>query len=189
MKLFSGILLIVLLLMLLPLKVKGKIGYNVFKNQGYLSLFFFNLKLFLAKWKLTPSNLQLYSKTKTISIYFNTFKNQTNLGDIYVSNLLKKIKIKNLRIIANFGFNADQMISCLGGAGLDVVLKAICCILQLKKPSSKLDVQVFTSTNRTGFIVCGTTSIQVNLMILLVCFVKSLFRKINLCFKRATNKE
>lgn len=188
MRLLVGTLLIGLVLLFVPIRVKSKIGYNLFQNQGYLSVFFFNFKIFLAKWKVFPTHIQIKLKSKTMKIYFNSYQAQTNFGDIYISNLIKKVKIKNLRIIASFGFNADQLISVLCGAGLDIILKIIYCVLLSKKSSDKLDIKVFTSAKKTCFIMCGTTSIQFNLMILLTCFIKTVFRKINISFKKVTNR-
>lgn len=169
---------IILIILFFPIRAKTKIIYNVFNNKGYASLFFYNLKLFKCRFKI--KKFKIYAKTKKKDFVIDLFNenNQTSLGEIYVMQVLKKIRIKNLKLGSKFSFNRDMLVTSVGGASLNLLFGIILSIICNKKKIDNYEITYFNNADRTMFLVVLTTSIQINLFWLFISLLKTIILKL-----------
>lgn len=169
---------LIIILLFFPIRVKSKLIYNVFNNKGYASLFFYNLKLLICRYKFKKLKLIARAKNKEFEIDLINEKNQTNFGEIYVMQLLKKIRIKNLKLFSQFGFNRDLLASSVGGASLNIIFGIMLSIICNKKKIDNYEITTINNEARTTFLIIISTSIQLNIFWLILSFIKTLLLKI-----------
>lgn len=163
---------------MLPIKLKSKLIYNLIKNKGYISIYFYNLRLFVAKWKFVPFKILVKSKKKDISIYFNNLKKQNDYSDIFFSQIVKKIKIISFKNFSNIGIKKNCMLTALGCGLVKISTGIFNSFLINKKSIENMNSQTFANFNKNNFLFCVTGSAQINLMIVIYCAISSIFIKI-----------
>lgn len=179
MKWFIILFLLVLLILLFPIKLKGKLIYNLFKNEGIISIYFYKIKLFVSHFKILPHKILIYGKKKKdISIYFFDTDNQSSVLDIFFVSLIKQVKLNNFRTYANFGLCENAFASSIGSGTLNIFTGLANSYLVNYMDSENITSQVFTDYTKTKFIMCFTSSIQLNLFIVLYCFISSFIIKL-----------
>ncbi len=172
-------LLLLLLILLFPIKLKGKLIYNLFKNEGIISIYFYKLKLFVSHFKLLPHKILIYGKKKKdISFYFFNQNNQGSIIDIFLMQLIKQIKLNNFRTYANFGLFENAFASSIGSGTLNIMSGVANSYLVNKLDSECITSQIFADYTKTKFIMCFTSSIQLNLLIVIYCFLSSFIIKL-----------
>jgi len=189
MKVFLILFLLIMLLLLFPLKIKSKVIYNLMKNNGFVSFYFYNIRLFVGRWKFVPFKLIIKGKKKDVVIGLSNLQTQNDYKDIYINQLMKKIKINNVRSYVKFGFNKDALITSLGGAGLKILSGVACCLLSLKESKKIFMSQVYPDYTNTILFICVTASIQLNLIIIIYCFFSSFILNIKRGSKKYGNKK
>lgn len=179
MKWFIILFLLALLILLFPIKLKGKLIYNLFKNEGIISIYFYKIKLFVSHFKILPHKILIYGKKeKDISIYFFDTDNQSSVLDIFFVSLIKQVKLNNFRTYANFALCENAFASCIGSGTLNIFTGLASSYLVNYMDSENITSQVFTDFTKTKFIMCFTSSIQLNLFIVLYCFISSFIIKL-----------
>ncbi len=180
MKAFLIILLLFFLLLIFPIKLKSKIIYNLIKNKGYLSFYFFNFKVLVTTWKVSRFKILIKNKNKKdIKILLFDFKGESDFKDVFFKQLLKVVKIKNFRTIGRFGIEDDCLISSLGSSVLLLISQFFKCYLIEKKSCNNVSSMLFADYSRNNFIVGVTASIKFNLLFASICAVKALYIKNN----------
>lgn len=174
---------LVLLILFIPIKLKGKLIYNVFKNEGHVSLFFFNIKLFLASISFKAFKLIVKTKKKESAIPLTNMQKKEGFGDYFFSEILDKVKINDIRNFTRFGIIQDCMVSCMGSGMIIILSSLINTFLYNKKTISNSLVQVFPDYTNSRFLNCITSSITINLFViiwaLVVSFIKFLKKEGN----------
>ena len=178
MRLFIILFLLLIFLLLIPIKLKSKLVYNLICNRGYISVYFYNLRLFVAKWKFVPFKIFVTTKKKDISIYFSNLKKQNVYSDIFFSQLVKKMKINNFRNYTNIGINNNSMLTAISCGFVKIIIGVFSCFLINKKSISSLNSQIFANFNKSNFLFCLTGSAQINLILVIYCAVSSFFIKL-----------
>lgn len=164
------------IILFFPVRIKAEVAYSIFSNKGYLSLFLFKPKVFICRYKIKNFKLFVETKKKNFEIDLLNEKNQTSFGEIYLSQIIKKIRIKNLRLISRFGFNGDMMVSCLGGASIKILFSIFLGIICEKKKIDNYEIKSYV-TDSTSFLNVLTSSVQFNLFILILGLVKTIILK------------
>ena len=170
--------LLLIFLLLIPIKLKSKLIYNLIYNRGYLSIYFYNLRLVVARWKFVPFKILVKTKKKDISIYFNSLKNQNAYSDIFFSQLIKKIKINNFRNFTNVGIKNNAMVTALICGFVKSITGVVSSFLVNKKNINNIDSQIFANFTNSNFLLCLTGSTQINLILVIYCVISSFFIKL-----------
>ncbi len=180
MKWFIILFLLLLLILLFPIKLKGKLIYNIFKNEGIISIYFYKLKFFVSHFKLLPHKILIYGKKKKdISIYFFDKDNtQSSVLDIFFVSLIKQVKLNNFRTYANFGLCENAFASSIGSGTLNIFTGLASSYLVTNWDADCISSQIFTDYTKTKFIMCFTSSIQLNLFMVIYCFLSSFIIKL-----------
>ena len=178
---FLFFILLTILLLFMPIKLRCKIDYDVFRNDGLLSLFLFKIKLLLAKLKFKNFTILLKDKKKTTTIYLFNGQEQSKFGDIFLENLLQNIKVDNSRFISKFGIMRDCLLSSIICGIMINISSVFGCLIAQKKENVKLSVYCMPDYLHNTFVMCFTSSITFNLFVLLKCLIIS---TIKICFKR-----
>ncbi len=173
MKIALFVICLVLFILFIPIKVRGKINYNIFLNSGYVSLFFYKIKILVARFKIKIFKIEVWPlNKKPISLYFKDLKNQSTFSDMFFANLLGVIKVKNFKIISNFGAQNDYLTSSLISGFLKIISGVVFCLFKNNFNSAK-SIQNFTSYNQTKFLVAATVVIRLNLFYVILALIKS----------------
>ena len=170
--------LLVILLLFIPLNLKVKVIFNAFENKGYVSVYFYKLKIIVKKWKFIPFKIVIQNKNKKeTSIYFNKLSKNNEYKDIFSSQIIRKLHIKNFRTYANFGFNENCLITAVGVGFLKIIVGFFNCFLLNIKDASNLDSQIFCDFKKNKLFLCLTSSVHLNLFAIVSCLISSFFIK------------
>jgi len=178
MRVFFILFFVLFLLLIIPLNLKTKLIYNMLKNQGFVSVYFYKIKLLVNKWKFIPFKIVIENKKgKKSYIYFNKPNKNNSYKDIFLNQIIKKIYIKNFRTYANCGIKENYLATAIGVGVLKIVVAIFNCFLLSVKSASNLNSQIFCDFKRNKFFLCLTLSIQINLFAILGCLISSFFIK------------
>ena len=178
MRLFIILFLFLLLFLFIPIKFKSKVIYNILNNKGYLSIYFYFIKLFDTTWEIVPFKIIINNKNKKdIKISLYDAGKEADFKELFFKSLLKKVKLINFRTIGRFGIMQDCLLSSAGSGALIVFLQIFNCFLMSKKRCRNLSCQIFTDFNKNNFLLCITTSIKFNLFVVITCALSSLIKK------------
>ena len=165
-----------LLILFMPIKLRSKIDFNVFINEGIFSLFFFKLKVILAKLEFQPFKILVKTKKQTIPIYLFSAQRENNFVDLFFDEFLHSLSFNNAKFISRFGIMQDCMLSSVGCGCLLNAFSLISCQIAQNKKRAMTSIYCSPDYNYNTFIVCLSTSITFNIFILLKCLVVSIVR-------------
>ncbi len=178
MKLTIILFFIVLFILLIPIKIRSKIIYDIYKNKGYLSLYFYKLKLAVLTLSFEPMKIVIDNKKHKSYFYLIKEKNvKTSFGDVYIEQLIKKIKINDFRTYARFGLMEDCMYSCLGTACIITFSSILNYFLFDKEGVFRTSINAYPDYLHNRFLLGYTASISLNIILLLYCVVLTLIKR------------
>lgn len=180
MKVFFGVLLIIVLILLFPLKIKGKFTYDIFNNYGFVSLFFFSLKLSIFKIKFLPFKIKIKAKGKRFYVTFRDIISENNFGEVFFNTILKVVKIKSIKLFSNFAIKDNAYVSHLTSGLFYVLFGSAFSYFSQVKNFYNVECLNFANFTNTNFVINFTCSTQTNLLMIIICFVISIFKN----FKR-----
>lgn len=170
--------LLLLLLFFLPISLKTKILFNVIENKGCVSVYFYKIKLIVSKWRFVPFKIVVESnKKEETSIYFNKPNKDNNYKDIFFNQVIRRVRIKNFRTYAKLGFNENCLVTAISVGLLKIMSALLNCFLLKYKVPENLKSQIFCDFKNTNFFLCLTSSVQLNLFMIVESIITSFFIK------------
>ena len=188
MKIFV-ILLFLLFILFVPIKLKGKVDYSVLNNTGFISIYFYKIKVFLCKISFVPFKIIIETKKKKIQVDFMKKEDEYSYGEILFKILMKKIKIDNIRFISKFGLFRDCLVSCAGSGTLLVTMSILMSIISSKKTLDNSEITVFPDYTSNRLLLCFSGSIRLNVFVVILSLLISLFKVIKRGIKNYGNKK
>ena len=178
MKIIIGIFLLIFFILLLPLTFKGKISYNIFNNYGYISLFFFSIKLCLLKIKILPFKIRFKTNKKKFYLTFSSFISEDNFGEVFLNTLLKFIKFKSIKFFTNMSIKDNAYFPYLIAGTLYILFGTFYSYYSLSKNFYNVECLNFANFTNTNFVINLTCSVKVSLLIIIICFFISVFKNL-----------
>ena len=170
-----AIILIILLIFILfiPLRLRGKIIYNAISNNGYISFYFYKINVFLAEFKPGVKSIKLQTNKKNIEFEFFKKEEDYALNELFIKNLLRETTINNVKIITKIGLFNNNLLSC----SICGILNTSLSILRvLTKRVKRLQTYFFPDFLMSRALFCLTISVQFNIFLILLSFLKSLIK-------------
>ena len=170
-----AIILIILLIFILfiPLRLRGKIIYNAISNNGYISFYFYKINVFLAEFKPGVKSIKLQTNKKNIEFEFFKKEEDYALNELFIKNLLRETTINNVKIITKIGLFNNNLLSC----NICGILNTSLSILRvLTKRVKRLQTYFFPDFLMSRALFCLTISVQFNIFLILLSFLKSLMK-------------
>ena len=118
MRLFIILFLLLLFILFVPIKLKAKVNYDILNNYGFVSIYFYKLKVFLCKISFVPFKILIETKRKRFK--FKIFKKEKDYsyGEIFFKEVMKRLRINNLRLTSRFGLFQDCLLSSIGSGSI-----------------------------------------------------------------------
>ncbi len=165
---------LLIFLILIPFRVKSKLSYNLGKNEGKLSVMVVKLKVYKEEFSLRYNAIIIKGKKGDKKTNFNQF-GKTGVGDIFALNLIKSIKINTIKSDIIVGAYKPHITAYIAGVLL-AAQKIVLPILSNKKDITVLRGVVQPDYSGNKLDIRFSFSITLNLFIIIVCFIKALFR-------------
>lgn len=189
MKIFVILFLFLLFILFVPIKLKGKVNYSIFNNTGYVSIYFYKIKVFLCKISFIPFKILIETKKKKIQIDVMKKEDEYSYGEILFKILMKKIKIDNIRFISKFGLFRDCLVSTIGSGTMLVTMSILMSIISSKKTLDNSEITVFPDYTSNRLLLCFSGSIRLNIFVVILSLIISLFKVIKRGIKNYGNKK
>lgn len=174
MKIFLVVLFAVLFLLFVPIKLKFKVDFDFLSNKGYLSLYFFSLKLLVSKLFLLPTKLVIITHGKRDYLPFFDPPEKKKFKDIFFEKVVSNVDVANLRLFSNFGLFGDGVLSSMGAGALNIAGGLACTYFMQKRNLENATVQNFMDMTSNKFIVAVTSSINVSFFLIIFCALQTL---------------
>ena len=189
MKIFVILFLFLLFILFIPIKLKGKVDYSVLNNTGFISVYFYKIKVFLCKVSFIPFKILIETKKKKIQVDFMKKEDEYSYGEILFKILMKKIKIDNIRFISKFSLFRDCLVSCVGSGTMLVSMSILMSIISSKKTLDNSEITVFPDYTSNRLLLCFSGSIRLNVFVVILSLIISLFKVIKRGIKNYGNKK
>ncbi len=168
---------IILVIVLVPFRLKTKISFNALKNQGVIALKLGCIRLFLGRAKFELNQIVVnYANNKTYRTSFTQFKKSNNLVDKFLVNIFDEIQVNTLKVYANIGYKKDACATSLLVGCIDVPMGIMLSLFKNKKPSAKVMSYIYPNFFQNSLFVGVSSSISLNLFIIILCFLKALLK-------------
>ena len=176
MKLFFILFFVFIFILFFPINLKGKIIYNILNNSGYLCIYYYKIRLFLANLRFIPFKVLIESKK--IKTSFDMFKKeeQYSFSEFFLKEIFKRLKIKNFRLFSKFGLMQDSMLSCIGSGTITFLSSLMMVLIMNKKKVFYSCIQVFPDFLYNRVLICFTGSITLNLFLIIYCAMVSIVK-------------
>ncbi len=171
---FLIVLLALMLLLLFPIKLKAKVVFNLLSNSGYISAFFFRFKVFLGKISLAPTKLILQTKKKLSYLYFFENKSKEDFSEIFFGDLIKHIRLNDLRFIGRFGLFKNCLLTSLCCGSTMAIMGALYAVLNSSRGQIPSDIRLFPDYRHNTILICFTSSITINLLAIIRSFITTI---------------
>jgi len=179
MRIFLILLLIFNILLFLPLVLKCKINFDFLKNKGTLSVLFFSFIISLFKFKFLINKIFVKDKKKKISfIYYADLTSQNKFKEIFFILLLNNLNVSNLRFMGRIGLYENAFMTSMLCSGLNIASSIGGSLLCEKKNVDKFSFAFFPDYFESNFLLGYTTSISINLFVILYCFIFAIIIKL-----------
>ncbi len=173
----------IIFLFFLPIKMQGRLSFNVLEMTGAIGIFLYKFKV--THQQIWFENKKIYTRKENDISSKELELNSKEM--IFIQMLLGEIKdktrLKEISIFYNFGVG-DAFSSAMLAGSVNVLLMSLLGIVKNAKPTATLGIYDTISYNRE---VCQF-AVKAVISISLFDVVYSLFRSVILT-KRETNKE
>ena len=173
MKVFLIVMVILLMLGLLPLTLRAKLDYIVSENHGALCIYFFRIKVFIAKVYLDKNKILIKTKHKCHEIILSNLRSGKDFKSKFIKNLILSLRYNNVRLLSSIGLD-NAMYSALSCGALDML-----CGMSFMALKDKLNVKNYSYVFMPSFLSFGavvalSSSISFSLMQVLYVFATSI---------------
>ena len=186
-KTFFIIYVVVVVILFLPIKVKGKFSYRLTQNEGYLSLYLFNLRLLLYKTTIVPFKFVMSNGKKKLVFDF-AFTGSNNFMEIFIAKIFGIIQVNNFNLYVNLGL-FDPFSTSLSCAFLDAIALSTLSALSTKKYFHNYSVRFMPSYNEFNCTLASSFSCSINLFCIIYTFFATLFILLSSKKKQAKNNK
>lgn len=166
-----------------PINYKAKVKYDALKNSGKIQIKLFKLTVIYFDFTIEKGFIELTSKKKRKKILApiildskGGFLSETD----FVSLLIKKIRIQQGAIYANFGAKTDAFVTAMIVGLIKIITSILGSIIKSKKTKSKLKNKIYPSYTKDELVVCFKASIKISIFQVLTAFFQSIIGKIKL---------
>ena len=189
MKTFLIIYFVVLFVLFFPINLKTKISFNFYDNSGFLSLYFYRLKLGLFLLSFSPFKIVLHSPKKQIKLDLFSLKNSSKYGEVFLSNIIDVTHINNANMFLSFGI-FDAFISSTFCALVDSLGMSAITLSLPHKHFDNFSFKAMPCYFEDTFVIALSLSATINIFWIIFCLIKSLFETIANArkFKTKSNK-
>ena len=167
----------------MPINYKAKVKYDALKNSGKIQIKLFKLTVIYFDFTIEKGFIELISKKKRKKILApiildskGGFLSETD----FVSLLIKKIRIQQGTIYANFGAKTDAFATAMIVGLIKIITSILGSIIKSKKIKSKLKNKIYPSYTKDKLVVCFKASIKISIFQVLTAFFQSIIGKIKL---------
>lgn len=171
---FLIVFLVLFFLLLFPIKLKAKVIFDLLSNSGYISAFFFKIRVFLGKISLAPTKLILQTKKNLSCLYFFENKSNEDFSEMFFGNLIKCIRLNDLRFIGRFGLFANCLLTSLCCGSSMTVMGIMYAILNSNRGQIPSDIRLFPDYRHNTILICFTSSITINLLAIIRSFITTI---------------
>lgn len=172
----------IILLFFIPIKLEGRVSFNVLEMSGAIGVFLYKIKL--THQQIWFENKKIYTrKYDSIESKELQFSSQEMIFfEMLYKEIKDKTRLKEISVFYNLGLG-DAMSSAMVGGYINVILLAFMGVIKNAKPTASLGVYDTISYNRE---VCQF-AVKAIMSISLFDVVYSLLRSVILT-KRNINK-
>lgn len=186
-KTFFIIYIVVVIILFIPIKFKGKFSYRLTKNEGYLSFYLFSLRVFLYKTTFIPFKFIMSNAKKKIVLDFSSFKGASNFKELFITKTFGVVQINNFNLYVNLGL-FDPFSTSLACAFLDALSLSSLTALSSKKYFNNYSVRFMPSFSEFNCTLATSFSCTINLFCVLYVWVATIFQLLSSKKKERNNK-
>lgn len=189
MRLFIILFLLLLFILFVPIKLKAKVNYDILNNYGFVSIYFYKLKVFLCKISFVPFKILIETKRKRFK--FKIFKKEKDYsyGEIFFKEVMKRLRINNLRLTSRFGLFQDCLLSSIGSGSILALSSILMFTLSSEKNIEHGKIMVFPDYMHSRMLFCFSGSVRLNIFLIILSLVVSLFKTIKRGVKKYGNEK
>jgi len=169
----------VVLLLILPFKVKVRVQYNVLANHGYINLKIGLMGLLSSGFHFGLNKIVLSRKgKKNIQTPLFGLGGSTKLGDAFIYEIIGRLHIVVFRIFAKIGLKDDAAATSVACGALDIPFSIMCCYLLTKKPSTTIYNAVYPDYKNNSLAFAAGLVMKLSLFTVLASLFMAEFKHI-----------
>lgn len=166
---------VAIFILFLPLKLRGKAGYNFLENKGFISVFAFKIHIFYATLSFLPIKLSVNVKgKKRFFIDLVALRNGGNFSQVFFRQLFDTLSINNLKSNLTFGTNNPFVTSMICGAFISSIMSSLAFVSH-KKSIKWGQVTTYPNFLESRCFLSFTFSLSINLFWIIYSFFCALF--------------
>lgn len=168
---------IIIFLLFIPIRIKVKIHYDFMQSHGFISGYFFNIRLFLFGLKLMPNKIQFEGKKKNFVFSIIDFGGGKSFGEDYFGCLIKLLNLTHIRQLSRIGFEDNCMLSCLTCGALNAVFGSLTCVA-FGDSETPFEINNFPNFLYKSALFGFSSSVDITIIKMLLALIQTFSKKI-----------
>ncbi len=174
----------IILLLFIPVKIEGRISFNVLEKSGAFGVFVFGIKVEYQQFWIENKKILTKKENELESHELNTQSKEVIFFEMFSHELKDKTRLKELFVFYNLGVG-DAFQSALLGGTVNALLMSIMASIKNSKPTASFGVYDTISYNKK---ICQF-ALKSSMSISLFDVVYSLVRSVILTKKKTNDKQ
>lgn len=169
-------LILFIILLTFPIRLKGVVKFNMFGFRGEVFLTICHIKIIKVKIKVRNGYIYIYGKKRTKIEEIST----ENFNIIFMVNFIKQIyyrlDLKNLGAKGQIGYKNNAMITSMSASFVDIILKILGAKIKNNKNGAHIFIQTEAKYNEDCIKYKFDIEFYITLLDILCSLILSLFK-------------
>lgn len=166
--------LLILIILLIPLKMKVKFVFNIIDNKGCLVGKLFNIRLLFSRFYFIGKTIVMVNKKNKVRTFVLSAEQPSNFGDILAIQLIKSFNYKTAKLYTKIGSKDNAFLTAMVTALFPIPFNFLKGLLVSKNTISTINMGFFPSFCDDELLFGGASCVEFNLFMILKCYVLSI---------------
>lgn len=175
MKVAFIILSILILILILPIRFKIFIKYNLIKNRGLLQVKLWGISILFYRFKFNKTKIIVRNRKGTKSINIDINNETIDFANELQKQFFKRFYLKEISMKATIGKSDDAFFVAICSGGLQMLMGILITIIKTEKPTSNLMFTVYPVYHKNCGAFSFNTKFSISITNLILSFISAKF--------------
>lgn len=170
MKVVFIILSLIIILLILPIRLKLFIKYNLIKNKGLIQCKLWGISVLFYRFKFDKAKLIIKNRKGTKSINIDINNDTIDFANELQKQFFKRFYLKWINMKVTIGKSNDAFLVAICSGFMQMLMGGFISFIKTKKPTSKLMFTVYPMYHKNSIAFSFDTKFSISITNLILCF-------------------
>lgn len=183
------ILLAVIIVLIIPIKLKTHLNYDFTENSGLVQIKFYKINVLFYRIKYDNKKLILKNKNETRTIDIEINPENVDFANELQKQIFKRVFLKELNVYIKYGIKNNSMMVALISGIIRIIQSVISNFVAMNKPTAQLKMNVEPIYVENSKVFSIETTFSISITNILISFVQTKYKIKSKELKKSYGKE